>query len=736
MFRLHNLSLACAVLALPLCTGIVQAATTTPLTLSATSVALPSYQKGSAEVSGYTQTPQTVTVSTALTASTFFSVSSSSIPTWLTVDTMSGSVNAATVTPANAAVTATLSFTVNTDVCEALGAGTYSGTVLLVVSGYDNAKIPVTLQIQNATATLSFKNGSTTLADTDTYTATYSVGAAAPTFALSVYSSGEPISFSAVAAPGSGDSSWVSLKSGSTTALTTTGVAYNFGTTVNIVGTPSVFLTAVSGTVFTGTLKITANSITTTLNLQVTVVPAVPVVSTLTPSSIPNAVGAYTVIVSGSNFVTSASSYPTTVWVNTSGGYVAGATAGIAIKSILNSSTMLLTVTNATGSALTTAGSYLIGVCNPTETVNCTAPTGTPTVALTSTAAPIIQSITSSSSYAQVDTGSNPKVAPYDVISIFGKNFLGGATDTVVGAPDATYSIFPKTLTTTSTSKSLSVDFQPVADATTSLGAGHLLFATDSQINVLVPAGIVSYTASGATTATSLIGTGKAQVVVTFDSAASAAYTLDVAAVNPGVYTLASNGQGQGAILNSDYSVNSADNPVEVGKTVMVYMTGLGAPTSTASNVTSTTAIAYPKSCIAAIGVSKTSIVGYLDSLNASSAGVLTGTPSAGSTSGTNSNLDGAVIQSALIVSPSYHYAPCVSGVTATIGAKAATVVYAGWVSDSVVGLYQVNLTIPTGIATTAYTAATSGAAVAVPVLVTYSSVVSQTGVTLYVKKP
>jgi len=45
----------------------------------------------------------------------------------------------------------------------------------------------------------------------------------------------------------------------------------------------------------------------------------------------------------------------------------------------------------------------------------------------------------------------------------------------------------------------------------------------------------------------------------------------------PGIFTLNGSGQGQGAILNQDYSVNGPSNPASRGSAVMVYATGFGA---------------------------------------------------------------------------------------------------------------------------------------------------------------
>ena len=87
-------------------------------------------------------------------------------------------------------------------------------------------------------------------------------------------------------------------------------------------------------------------------------------------------------------------------------------------------------------------------------------------------------------------------------------------------------------------------------------------------------------------------------------------------------------------------------------------------------------------------------------------------------------SLDGATILSTDIVP--LHYPPCMSAVTASIAIPPGTVTYAGWVSGSVTGLYQVNVTVPAGAA--------SGTPVSVPVSVTISGKTSQAGVTMWVK--
>ena len=134
----------------------------------------------------------------------------------------------------------------------------------------------------------------------------------------------------------------------------------------------------------------------------------------------------------------------------------------------------------------------------------------------------------------------------------------------------------------------------------------------------------------------------------------------------------------------------------------MIYLSGLGAPTSTGANTASTTAAAYPKSCI-------------------TTASYKTAQNGIGPTQFTT--IDGVVIQSALLAKNVYP--PCLATApTVTIGGKAATVTYAGFVADSVGGLYQVNATIST-------TATVSDTA---PVVVSIGTLTSQPGLTMAVK--
>jgi uncharacterized protein (TIGR03437 family) len=310
----------------------------------------------------------------------------------------------------------------------------------------------------------------------------------------------------------------------------------------------------------------------------------------------------------------------------------------------------------------------------------------------------------------------------------------------LVGAPDSTYFRYPLFLSPDSNTHYLQVLFNKHSGGAL-VANGYLVFASNTQINVLVPSTLATVSAGG------LIGTASVDIVVSYGVTApptaplttekSTAYTVGVVANDPGILTANSDGTGQGAILNSDYSLNSSTNAaLHTTGFVQVYMTGLGAPTSSASNATTAVALAYPASCISALGAAAvtgppaiSAITGYMTTINTTTVSPVYTAPSPAWTT-----VDGAVIQSVKIVGNGVqHFVPCISPVTATIAGVAATVTYAGWVADSVAGLYQVNITVPASAVPNTYPV-TGGTPISVPVLVTVGGKTSQAGVTVYVK--
>ncbi len=89
-----------------------------------------------------------------------------------------------------------------------------------------------------------------------------------------------------------------------------------------------------------------------------------------------------------------------------------------------------------------------------------------------------------------------------------------------------------------------------------------LIFVSQGQINAIVP-----YEVAGQTSV---------PVVVTNNGTTSATFTVPVTAVTPSIFSLSEGGSGQGAILNSDASINGASNPAAPGSIISIYATGEG----------------------------------------------------------------------------------------------------------------------------------------------------------------
>ena len=88
-----------------------------------------------------------------------------------------------------------------------------------------------------------------------------------------------------------------------------------------------------------------------------------------------------------------------------------------------------------------------------------------------------------------------------------------------------------------------------------------LLFVSDIQINLQVP-----FATGGST----------ASVVVNNNGQLSNAVAVPVGVSSPGIFSTQSNGLGPGTITHVDGSKITADDPAEIGETVVVFLTGLG----------------------------------------------------------------------------------------------------------------------------------------------------------------
>lgn len=92
--------------------------------------------------------------------------------------------------------------------------------------------------------------------------------------------------------------------------------------------------------------------------------------------------------------------------------------------------------------------------------------------------------------------------------------------------------------------------------------AAPLLYVSGAQINAVVPYEIV--------------GAISTRIEVEYQGVRSNMLERRVDATSPGIFTLSSTGTGPGAILNEDYSVNTAGNAAARGSAIIIYGTGEG----------------------------------------------------------------------------------------------------------------------------------------------------------------
>jgi uncharacterized protein (TIGR03437 family) len=500
------------------------------------------------------------------------------------------------------------------------------------------------------------------------------------------------------------------LKNGNNPAGTSiTGIAYTWGTPLNVIIDPNLF----SGATAFGTQVLVTVTVTATTDGSAPPAPLVltynfqPVAATLSSISPLATIEAGTepvnVTISGANFVSAAniigsSLVPTEVFISTTAtisGVVSAWTQVVANVTVASSGAIVVTIPAAslptfTPSATLTTEKLYIGVANQ---IGASAPNPAAAgfepdahASLDVTTNPVIGAITSTATYIQPNPGTMQTVAPYELVSLFGANF--GATSAVVATPDATYSKYPTALTVgTSGGKNivLKVNFAGSVTAagktTATTYSAPILFANANQINVVVPSGL---------------NLGTVQVSVSSGTASSPppsdGFPVNYVAAQPGIFTLTSQGTGQGAIVNNSTGVvnGPGNGAVQGTETLAIYMTGLGAPNSAATDAASNSGSVYPTNCV--------SVASYLSLVNTA---VTTGTkytpPSPAWT-----GLEGALMTRVL-----GGFAPCmlnsVGATTVTVsfnGGVAQPATYAGFVGDSVAGLYQVNVLVPGGLTT------------------------------------
>ena len=212
---------------------------------------------------------------------------------------------------------------------------------------------------------------------------------------------------------------------------------------------------------------------------------------------------------------------------------------------VLSPTSMLATVPAA---MLTSAGNLSVLVTTPTA-----ASPSAPAVFTVYGPGPQLWTVANSASY------TTSTVSPGGIITIYGIS-LGPAVLTTFPGTDP----LPTTLPASGAATSVTIDGNPAP----------LLYTSATQVSCIVP-----YAASAKTGS-------QVDLVLTYNSLASAAFKLTVVDADPGIFTTDSSGVGQAAILNynsatNDYTVNGQSTPALKNSTVSIYITGFGAITCT-----------------------------------------------------------------------------------------------------------------------------------------------------------
>jgi uncharacterized protein (TIGR03437 family) len=631
---------------------------------------------------GGTVTGSKVNITAAgTTSSIYFTINPASLPPWLQVDKTNGTCTAT----APAAITFSPSL-----VAANSPAGTYSAGIEIDSTPLTPVTVTVNLTIINAAPTVT---ANLVISPSPNWTP----GTSIPTGTLTVKSSGDPVLFSVSAPTPANAPAWITLSAPSA-------VAYSWGTPISVTFTPSVFDNPSVGAHLTGTIVVRAGS-NAPINVLVDITIGTPAatITSISPKQVPQSIapGTFrTIAVQGSSFANGMS-------------VMLGGASGKAVVS--NCATFATAATDAWClestqqfflrlSAATLAGAATTG--NQINLYLSAGANGNINIPVVTT--PIVYAVTDAASFIQPDLKHNQylNVAPYEMLSIFGDNF-GTFTAAQPGAAIGfTNGRLPASATDTS-GTTLKVHFTDASgnDLTADSDA-YLLLWTANQINLLAPSSLPLSTGGQELRATVLVGAAS--------SLPDSATTFNVAQASPALLTF---GGGQGVVVNSaDNSVNSSTNPSRFGLTIVLYLSGMGVPlggTVLAGNggppVAGFAGCSIPSSFLAAEMVLHPTWVTF----------------------------DGAVIDSSVL--GSFAAAPCFdpSTVSVKIGNVTLTAAYAGFTSDSIAGLYQVNVKIP--LSTDPSLAALSPPAAAVPtaypIQVSINGAWSQTGVNVYLAK-
>jgi uncharacterized protein (TIGR03437 family) len=575
--------------------GRTWAASSSGITVSPSSVTF-SYQVGSATMPSSSKV--TVTLPTGSSSSTILNAVVSSTPAWLTV------------TPASGYSPLALTLTANPT---GLPPGNYPATIAIATTPATmTLTIPVTLVVSNPPSSLvvispSSNYTSATSTSNGTLAFSYTTGDSWPAIPtadpstaseVDVASNGGTIPFTVTAAVSKGTSTgtavWVRLGPlGSTpTGLTTSGVALSGSyVPVTVLLDATTVQTMLPGS-YSATITIAPTvsgsaSFLITVNLVVSAGP--PTLNSIYPIVIVQSPAVSPLLtINGLNFFATS---VVTIQAQVGGGCALG---GPSVGTPTQLATTLLSqqVLEATipyaSALLQTPGTLCLFVTNPAPPNNpAQVPGGPATFTVLSSTAMAVTGMTNAASYQirSTEVGTNPDpvssgqtaASPGEIVSIFGENLGPFIADTVPLTTVVNVQAFPTSVPDPANpANSFQVVFS-FWDVTLSPPGNHNLLApiimlSNNQINAVVPFALYA-----------VVGTAESSVsLVVWDGAAfSNTFPVIMVGEDPGIFTLAGLGTGQGAILNYDstsgsYTINSTKNAAPRGSTMVIYATGLG----------------------------------------------------------------------------------------------------------------------------------------------------------------
>lgn len=215
---------------------------------------------------------------------------------------------------------------------------------------------------------------------------------------------------------------------------------------------------------------------------------------------------------------------------------------------VVNSTTMLATLP---ASLLASAGNLPITV----QTLTAASLSAPVNFTVYNPAVPQVWAVVDSASYKP------GTVSPGEIVTIYGAG-LGP-----LGITSFSGASVPASLGVAGANTSVAIDGN----------AAPLLYTSPTQVSCIVPLAVAPGKASGA----------KVNLIVTYNGmAANVPFQVNVAAADPGIFTLGPSGQA--ALLNIDtsvtpnnYTVNGASNAAARGSWVAIYATGFGVTTCT-----------------------------------------------------------------------------------------------------------------------------------------------------------